>query len=249
MARKPGAEAKTTPDSTREAPDVRTPDPTSDAAATRREAHDRKTQIIKSAVGLMSDHGVAGTTTARIAADVGVSEPALYRHFENKQGILLAALDDISARLLLHTLTGAAVGDGDQDLMDQLHNMSAAFYDYVMSNQDEMRVLVEVMNAVSSGELRDAVRERFAQLLAVVEGFLAEGVRQGLLRRDLDVSISAWEIASLGVTLYFASSLGFENVLTKKKALTAVDRLLETMVTPGERAKSNDGVREKGDCE
>ena len=57
---------------------------------------DRKAQIIQSAVGLMTEEGMAGATTARIAKQVGVTEPALYRHFKNKQAILLAALDDIS---------------------------------------------------------------------------------------------------------------------------------------------------------
>lgn len=185
----------------------------------------------------MSDRGIAGATTARIAADVGVSEPALYRHFPNKQGILLAALDDITARLLFHTMAGAAVGVADKDLVGQLHNMSSAFYDYVMSHPDEIRVLVEVMNAVSSGEMRQAVRDRFTQLLAIVEGVLAQGAQEGVLRDDLDVSVTAWEIVSLGVTLYFASSLGFENVLTKKKALAAVDRLLDSMIAPAGRGK------------
>jgi AcrR family transcriptional regulator len=193
------------------------------------EGTDRRSQIIKSAVGLMSDRGLAGTTTARIAADVGVSEPALYRHFASKQDILLAALDDISARLLFNTITAAS---DETDIVSSLKKMSAAFYDYVMSNQDEIRVLIEVMNAVVEQDMRQAVRDRFAQMLAIVESLVAEGIRQGTLRKDLDPSLGAWEIVSLGVTLYFASSLGFEDMLTKEKALAAVDRLFDSMLAP-----------------
>jgi len=197
-------------------------------------AGDRKRQIIKSTVEIMSEAGVAGATTARIAADVGVSEPALYRHFKNKQGMLLAALDDISARLIVHTVSAA---EGEDDVVMQLRLMSAAFYDFVMSNPEETRVLFEVVSAVRGADMRTAVRERFAQLLAVIEAVLIDGVDRGALREDLDVSLAAWEILSLGVTLYFASTLGLEDVLTKEKALTAVERLLESIETkPKERS-------------
>lgn len=197
-------------------------------------AGDRKRQIIKSTVEIMSEAGVAGATTARIAADVGVSEPALYRHFKNKQGMLLAALDDISARLIVHTVSAA---EGEDDVVMQLRLMSAAFYDFVMSNPEETRVLFEVVSAARGADMRTAVRERFAQLLAVIEAVLIDGVDRGALREDLDVSLAAWEILSLGVTLYFASTLGLEDVLTKEKALTAVERLLESIETrPKERS-------------
>jgi TetR/AcrR family transcriptional regulator len=183
-------------------------------------AGDRKRQIIKSTVEIMSEAGVAGATTARIAADVGVSEPALYRHFKNKQGMLLAALDDISARLIVHTVSAA---EGEDDVVMQLRLMSAAFYDFVMSNPEETRVLFEVVSAVRGADMRTAVRERFAQLLAVIEAVLIDGVDRGALREDLDV--------------YFASTLGLEDVLTKEKALAAVERLLESIETrPKERS-------------
>jgi AcrR family transcriptional regulator len=200
------------------------------------EAGDRRKQIIKSTAEIMSEVGVAGATTARIAADVGVSEPALYRHFKNKQGMLLAALDDISARLIVHTVSAARDQD---DVVTQLRLMSAAFYDFVMSNPEETRVLFEVVSAVRGEDMRRAVRDRFAQLLTVIEAVLQDGVEQGALRKDLDVSLAAWEILSLGITLYFASTLGLEDVLTKDKALTAVERLLDSIKNkPKERSKA-----------
>lgn len=192
------------------------------------ESSDRKAQIVRSAVGLMSSGGLAGATTARIAADVGVSEPALYRHFKSKQEILLAAMDDISTRLVLHTINAAGQ---ETQVIPQLRVMSAAFYDFVMSHPEETRVLFEVGSAAGDEEMRQALRDRFAQLLEVVQGVLELGVRKGALRKDLDVTIATWEIVSLGLTLYVASMLGFEDVLTKDKALAAVERLLESMAT------------------
>jgi TetR/AcrR family transcriptional regulator len=194
------------------------------------DSKDRKAQIIQSAVGLMSEEGMAGATTARIARQVGVTEPALYRHFKNKQAILVAALDDISMRLILHTTTAAAEVD---DTVERLRVMSSAFYDYVMSHPDEVRVLFEAVSLSRDSEMRRVLRDQFLQLLRLVEIVLREGVAEGALNKDTDVSLAAWEIVSLGITLYFASSLQFDDVLTKDKALAAVNRLLDSISTTG----------------
>lgn len=193
-----------------------------------RDGPDRKAQIINSALGLMSNHGVAGTTTARIAADVGVSEPALYRHFKNKREILLAALDEVSARLILYTTSAADPDSGD---LERLRQMSAAFYDFVMSHPEETRTLFDAVSAVRDDEMRAEIRLKFAQLLEVVAAVLRRGVERGAFRGDLDVALAAWEVVSLGVGLYFASVLGFEELLTKDKALTAVERLFASFTS------------------
>ncbi len=198
------------------------------------ESSDRRAQIIESALNLMSNRGVAGTTTARIAADVGVSEPALYRHFKNKQEIVLAALDEVSMRLILYTTSAADPDGGD---LERLRQMSSAFYDFVMSHPEETRTLFDAVSAVRDEEMRDEVRNKFTQLLEVVEAVLRHGVERGGLRADLDVTLAAWEIVSLGVGLYFASVLGFEDVLTKDRALAAVETLLgsfKALETEGE---------------
>ena len=46
----------------------------------------------------MDKHGVQGTTTARIAAAAGVTEPTLYKYFRNRREMLLAALDAVFER-------------------------------------------------------------------------------------------------------------------------------------------------------
>ena len=196
-----------------------------------REPGDRRAQIIHSALDIIADHGMAGATTARIAADVGISEPALYRHFENKQQILLAALDEASVRLVEHTMTA---GLSEKDGVLRLRMMSAAFYDFVMSHPSEVRVLFEAVSLTRDEDMRLALRDKVTALLSVVELVLQDGVDQGAFRADLDVSLAAWEIVSLGIALYLASILDLGDVLPKEKAMTAVDRLLAS-ITAEER--------------
>ncbi len=192
------------------------------------QSKDRKSQIIDSTIGLMSDHGVAGATTARIAAEVGVSEPTLYRHFKNKQDILLSALDVIAVRLMFFAATAAS---NAEDVVERVRLMSGAIYDFAIQNPDETRVFFEALSATRDEEMKGALRIKFSELLRLMEGVLAEGITKGEIREDVDVQLTAWEIASLGSTLYIAFSLGMQDVLPKEKALRAVDRLLDSIVT------------------
>jgi len=52
----------------------------------------RQLEIMEAAGQLMTESGYAALTTKRLAERMGFSEPALYRHFKNKEEILLTML-------------------------------------------------------------------------------------------------------------------------------------------------------------
>jgi AcrR family transcriptional regulator len=191
------------------------------------DAPSRREQIISTTIELLSRHGLPGTTTARIAREVGISEPALYRHFRNKEEILLAALDEVSARLL-QLMNEAA--SSERLVAKKLHRMSAALYEFVMSHPEEAIALFEVFSASRDNHLKQVLQNRFLGSLAIVEEMLEQGIRQGELRPDIDVALTAWKVVSLGITLNFAAMLGLSHVLTEERALSAVDQLLEEIV-------------------
>ncbi|KQC06386.1 MAG: hypothetical protein APR54_01740 [Candidatus Cloacimonas sp. SDB] len=49
---------------------------------------ERQSQIVEAAINIIAEQGIQNLTTKRLAADLQVTEPALYRHFKNKQDIL-----------------------------------------------------------------------------------------------------------------------------------------------------------------
>jgi len=53
----------------------------------------RGEQIVDEAINLLSIGGIPALTTKNLAEAVGVTEPALYRHFKNKRDILAAILN------------------------------------------------------------------------------------------------------------------------------------------------------------
>lgn len=71
-------------------------------AASRRSRakSDRRSQLIAAAERLIAQHGYLAVRLEDIGAAAGVSGPAIYRHFPNKEALLAELLVGISTRLL-----------------------------------------------------------------------------------------------------------------------------------------------------
>ncbi|APE33204.1 TetR family transcriptional regulator [Nocardia mangyaensis] len=70
-------------------------EPTTAAArVVRRRPKDRKLQIMRAAARAFSARGYYPVGVDEIAAEVGISGPALYRHFANKYALLVAAAEE-----------------------------------------------------------------------------------------------------------------------------------------------------------
>jgi AcrR family transcriptional regulator len=71
-------------------------------AATRRSMakSDRRSQLIAAAERLVAERGYLAVRLEDIGAAAGVSGPAIYRHFPNKEALLVELLVGISTRLL-----------------------------------------------------------------------------------------------------------------------------------------------------
>ena len=53
----------------------------------------RQIEIIKASGYIISKFGLKELTIKNIAKHLGITEPAIYRHFENKEKIILGVLD------------------------------------------------------------------------------------------------------------------------------------------------------------
>src|SRR5271156_5685959 len=60
----------------------------------------RRTQLLAAAERLIAERGFVAVRLEDIGAAAGVSGPAIYRHFPNKESLLVELLVGISARLL-----------------------------------------------------------------------------------------------------------------------------------------------------
>ncbi len=59
----------------------------------------RRQQIADAALKVISEQGLGRFTTQAIAAEIGITDGTLFRHFDSKEDIVLAALDRVEERL------------------------------------------------------------------------------------------------------------------------------------------------------
>src|SRR3712207_2266266 len=87
----------------------------------------RREQILAVAAQLFARHGFHGVSIADLGAAVGISGPALYRHFPGKDALLAELLVGISEQLLTEGRARAAAIDDPGELLEALVAFHAEF--------------------------------------------------------------------------------------------------------------------------
>ena len=98
---------------------------------------ERREEILSAASKLMSKHGFRGVRLDDIGQAVGVSGPAMYRHFSSKEDLLTEMLTDISERL--HAAAEAVVA-AETDPAARLDGLIAVHVDFVTTEPDLISV-------------------------------------------------------------------------------------------------------------
>jgi AcrR family transcriptional regulator len=130
---------------------------------------DRHAAILRAAARLFADRGFSGVSLEDIGGAVGVSGPALYRHFANKQALLGAILIGVSERLLSG---GRAVVSAHADPAEQLSAIVAFHVDFALSDADVIRVQDRDLASLSDAD-RNTVRRLQREYIEVWMGVLS----------------------------------------------------------------------------
>ncbi len=77
-------------------------------ATKRKSAQDRKAEIVATAIRLAGTHGPDRVTTQQLAQEIGISQPAIFRHFPTKTDIWLAVGQAIAVDVTIGDMPGAS---------------------------------------------------------------------------------------------------------------------------------------------
>src|ERR1700750_605149 len=112
---------------------------TSTPATTRRSRakSDRRSQLIAAAERLVAERGYLAVRLEDIGAAAGVSGPAIYRHFPNKEALLVELLVGISTRLLAGA-TDVVTRAGDPS--EALDGLIDFHLDFAFGESDLIRI-------------------------------------------------------------------------------------------------------------
>lgn len=120
---------------------------------------DRRLQLLSAAERLFAERGFLAVRLEDIGAAAGVSGPAIYRHFPNKESMLVELLVGISARLL----AGARdVSGRSSDATTALDGLIDFHLDFVLGEPDLIRIQdrdLAHLPAVAERQVRKAQRQ------------------------------------------------------------------------------------------
>ena len=101
-------------------------------------AGERREQILDVAVQVFAKQGFHGASMNDIADAAGVTKPVLYQHFDSKQELYLALLEDVGRRML-HAITQATAGVHDGKQQTELGYR--AYFRFVDADRDAFLLL------------------------------------------------------------------------------------------------------------
>jgi AcrR family transcriptional regulator len=198
-------------------------------------ARERRALILRSAVKVFSRSNYRAATMAAVAAEAGVSEALIYRFFRSKRAIFLEILRHMSDRIV--TLWQEEQ-DREENALIALHNMGTKYYSRMIEHPDELRVQFQAISEVSDEAIAKQLHEDHASYMRSIRRIIKRGIRQGTVRKDLDVASVVFLFDGVGILMNMMKLLAFEGRFTTRRAAALMDHLIDTIrAEPEAKAK------------
>lgn len=141
---------------------------------------ERRGEIVEAALKLLARTSVEALTTRELAKALGLSQPALFRHFRTREELLLAVIgrarDDLEG-IATQTLGSPANGPA------QLRALGEALLAHVEREPGLPRLLFGAAGP-AEGTVRNALRPLVSMQKALAAELVRQGQREGLLAAD-----------------------------------------------------------------
>jgi AcrR family transcriptional regulator len=174
----------------------------------------RKEQIINSALEIISEEGVKNLTMKRIANRIGISDAALYRHFINKQELMLAMIETGGKKLI--SRINSVLGDIDNPV-DKLEKILQIHLTHLEKNKGIPRLIFSEAIHQNNPILRNSVLKNVNQYLNLLQNTLLQAKETGQVKEDIDIEETSMAILGLvQATALLWSLNGFGYSLSEK---------------------------------
>jgi len=229
--------------STKVKPPARTPRKGAAPVRRRLAPEERRRQIVAAAKSLFLEEGIDHVSMRKIARKVGITQAAIYQHFENKEAILFVIIEDFFSDLL-HVFEAAVSQETEPPA--RLRRAMRTYVDFGLSRTEEYRLvfmtpmsgLVRAGVAIPRTEEAKLTPSKGSLAFGILDSCVHQAVEAGATR-DLDpdlVSEAIWA-AGHGVVSLLITHGHFP--WTDKAALIdlQIDLLLEGLLPAGSPAR------------
>ena len=189
----------------------------------RRPGSERRAQIVQETLRLVAEHGLAGASMSRMAEAVGISNAALYRHFDSREDILIASHDVLIERIFawLNSSTAPSV-------MDRLREMGATHATIFSKDIEGFNApMFQFISWIPKDRVRDHVVARRVEMLRWYTDLVEEGKAQGTIRDDIETDLIVSELFAWIWWEDLSYLEGLDTKMTLRGSANMLARLLE----------------------
>jgi AcrR family transcriptional regulator len=191
---------------------------------------ERRRQVGRAAVSLMTRYGLRGTTVGRIADIVGMEPPSLYSHFPSRREMLLAGMDVIFERVdkwLHHS--------SDSNILNRLTDITESHLSFMTGEfEGFVAPAFHFITAPPESGLPKIIGQKQLATVNAIAALVEEGKRQGTIRKDMDSRLAAWEITVFAWAEDVARLMELDEYLADGMSKRIMDLFLRDMAATGE---------------
>jgi AcrR family transcriptional regulator len=143
---------------------------------------ERQTQIMESALELIAEKGIQGLTIKNLSKKIGISEPAIYRHFENKSSILLTILDNFKQMAAMLSAIIPTVGE---TAFDKISFIFSKITQLFIESPSYVSVIFSEEIFKNDLQLKNKITEVLDQNEQTIENIIITGQENGDIRTDI----------------------------------------------------------------
>ncbi len=144
---------------------------------------ERQKEIIDKSIRILATKGIQGLTIKNLSHEIGISEPAIYRHFESKTDILIEILRNFE------TMTQAISQELAELDLPSLRKLEM-FFSRIIEIFIESPYSISVIFSEEYFKGDEALKEHIIKIMnnneKNVEKIIQEGQEKGELRNDID---------------------------------------------------------------
>lgn len=181
----------------------------------RLSTEERQAEIVAAALRLARESSPALITTSNIAAFIGVTQGAVFKHFPTKDAIWLAAMRWVR-ETLLQTLQAAADGAGSP--LDALSAMFRAHVEFVIAHPGVPRFIFHELQQPADSEAKLEVRAVLQGYRQLLLGRIQQSIKHKLVSPDLDPEAAATSFIGLIQGLVMQSMLSGRTAAMRQQA-------------------------------
>jgi len=147
---------------------------------------ERQIEIMKAATNRIDEFGIQNLTIKTLAEDIGLSEPALYRHFKSKNEILLSLLEFFNLEIKGKIKNYAVVDDGAEP------DMLRSIFQSQLSTFEKNPAIISVIFAESIFQYDESLSDKVAEIMQfmhkTIENNISNGQAKGYYSKIVDVN-------------------------------------------------------------